>query len=55
MASGRGAPDPDGDGGLRRVMLLVSDETERVKLERAAKEKDDAHRKEVLELPEFHM
>jgi signal transduction histidine kinase len=38
------------DGALRRVMLLVTDETERVKMERAAKARDDAHRKEVHEL-----
>jgi signal transduction histidine kinase len=38
------------DGALRRVMLLVTDETERVKLERAAKARDDAHRKEIHEL-----
>jgi two-component system chemotaxis sensor kinase CheA len=38
------------DGALRRVMLLVTDETERVKMERAAKARDDAHRREVHEL-----
>jgi two-component system chemotaxis sensor kinase CheA len=38
------------DGAVRRVMLLVTDETERVKLERAAKARDDAHRREIHEL-----
>ena len=37
-------------GEVRRVMLLVTDDTERVRHERAAKARDDAHRREVHEL-----
>jgi PAS domain-containing protein/HPt (histidine-containing phosphotransfer) domain-containing protein len=43
-------PVANDNGEVRRVMLLVTDDTDRVRLERAAKARDDAHRKEVHEL-----
>ncbi len=43
-------PVLDGLGKLQRIMLLVTDETERIRMESAAKAQDAAHRREVDEL-----
>lgn len=43
-------PVRDPDGELERIMVLITDETERVQMESAAREQDEAHKRQVDEL-----